>query len=282
MEIAGVLSRVGNEGLQGMSFGDKDHFSGHADRYEAFRPTYPAPLFAYLASLCPAHDLAWDCATGNGQAAVAVAAHFRAVIATDASQKQIDQAHLHASVRYQVALADKVPLGESSVDLVTVAQALHWLDLPAFYAEVHRVIRPTGVIAVWCYQLHTISPEIDAIVHHLYADIVGADWPPERQFVEEGYKTLAFPFDELPSPRFEMVHSWDLEHLLGYFSSWSSVQRYRTRTGSDPLGLIRSDLTAAWGDPALARNVTWPLHLRTGRVRASSQAQGNTAITPGS
>jgi hypothetical protein len=153
---------------------------------------------------------------------------------------------------------------------VTVAQALHWLDLPAFYAEVGRVIRPSGVVAVWCYQLHTIAPEIDAIVRHLYADIVGEDWPPERRLVEEGYKTLAFPFDELTPPRFQMVHSWDLDHLLGYFSSWSSVQRYRTRTGSDPLELIGAELTTAWGDPGRTRNVTWPLHLRIGRVSAAS------------
>jgi len=249
-----------------MSFEDKDHFSGHADRYEAFRPTYPEALFAYLAELCPFHDLAWDCATGNGQAAVTLAAYFRAVIATDASHKQIGQAHPRENVRYLVAPADEVPLDDSSVDLVTVAQALHWLDLTGFYAEVRRVIRPGGVIAVWCYQLHTIAPEIDAIVHHLYADIVGADWPPERRLVEEGYRTLAFPFEELHSPPFQMVHSWDLDHLLGYLGSWSSSQRYRTRTGLDPLGLIRTELEAAWGDPGQTRDVTWPLHLRAGRV----------------
>jgi ubiquinone/menaquinone biosynthesis C-methylase UbiE len=249
-----------------MSFVDKDHFSGHADHYQAYRPTYPVSLFSYLASLCPAHDLAWDCATGNGQAAVPLAAHFRAVIATDGSRRQIDQAHPRENVRYAVALADKAPIGKSSVDLVTVAQALHWLDLPAFYAEVRQVSRPSGLLAVWCYPLHTIAPEIDAIVHHLYADIVGADWPPERRLVEEGYRSLAFPFDELAPPPFQMVHSWDLDHVLGYFGSWSSVQRYRARTGADPLGLIRADLSAAWGDPARPRNITWPLHVRVGRV----------------
>jgi SAM-dependent methyltransferase len=252
-----------------MSFKDKDHFSGHADRYEAFRPTYPATLFEYLASLCAAHDLAWDCATGNGQAAIPLSGHFGAVIATDASQQQIDQAEPRANVRYLVALADKAPIGDASVDLVTVAQALHWLDLPAFFAEVQRVMRPSGVMAVWCYQLHSIAPGIDKVVHYLYADIVGADWPPERRLVEEGYRTLAFPFDELTPPHFEMVHSWDLDHLLGYLSSWSSVQRYRKRTGSDPLELIQLELTTAWGDPGRPRNVTWPLHLRVGRVCAS-------------
>jgi hypothetical protein len=263
-----------------MSFKEKDHFSGHADRYEAFRPTYPAPLFAYLASLCPGRELAWDCATGNGQAAVALARHFRAVIATDASEKQIGRTRPQANVRYLIALADHVPIAESSVDLVTVAQALHWLDLRAFYAEVQRVSTPSGVIAVWCYQLHTIAPEIDTIVQHLYADIVGADWPPERRLVEDGYRTLAFPFDEMAPPAFEMVHAWDLDHLLGYLGSWSSVQRYRTRTGSDPLEVIRGELTAAWGDPDHARNVTWPLHLRVGRVFNRVMTQASRLLDP--
>ena len=147
-----------------MSFKEKDHFSGHADRYEAFRPNYPDALFAYLASLCPVCDFAWDCATGNGQAAVALTPYFRRVIATDASQKQIDQARHRERIRYLVAPADASPLENSSVDLVTIAQALHWLDLQSFYAEVRRVAKPRGILAVWCYQLHTITPEIDAVV----------------------------------------------------------------------------------------------------------------------
>jgi len=249
-----------------MSFEEKDYFSGHADRYEEYRPTYPVALFAYLASLCPRHDLVWDCATGNGQAATALAPYFRNVVASDASQKQIDQARPCANVQYLVAPADAAPLANSSVDLVTVAQALHWFPLPRFYAEVARVARPDGVVAVWCYQLHVITPEIDAIIHHLYSDIVGADWPQERRLVEEGYATLDFPFAVITPPPFHMTHSWDLGHLLGYLGSWSASQRYRIRTGQDPLELIKEDLAAAWGDPQENRNVTWPLRVRAGRV----------------
>jgi ubiquinone/menaquinone biosynthesis C-methylase UbiE len=252
------------------SFKDKDHFSGHADRYEAFRPTYPEALFAYLSSLCPLRELAWDCATGNGQAAVALAAYFEEIIATDASQQQIDHARARVNIHYHVAPADNAPVADASVDLVTVAQALHWFDLSRFYAEVRRVTRPDGVVAVWCYQLHSITAEIDAIVNHYYADIVGADWPPERRLVEEGYKTLAFPFDEITPPAFQMVHRWDLSQVLGYLGSWSATQRYQKRTGADPLELIRSELTAAWGDPGAPRDVTWPLHLRVGRVSPPS------------
>ena len=253
-----------------MSFEDKDHFSGHADRYEASRPTYPEALFAYLSSLCPRRELAWDCATGNGQAAVALAPYFSTVIATDASQKQIDRARLNARIQYRVAPADKAPIAHSSVDLVTVAQALHWFDLPRFYAEVRRVARPDAIIAVWCYQLHSVTPAVDAIVERYYADIVGADWPPERRLVEEGYRTLAFPFHEVASPPLQMIHHWNLSQVLGYLGSWSATQRYQKRTGADPLDLIRGDLATAWGDPEKARDVTWPLHLRVGRVFASS------------
>jgi ubiquinone/menaquinone biosynthesis C-methylase UbiE len=249
-----------------MSEKEKDHFSGHAACYQQFRPNYPAPLFAYLASLGPAHDLAWDCATGNGQAAVALAPFFSSVIATDFSAQQIDQAPRDAKVRYLVAPADKAPIEAGSVDLVTVAQALHWFDLGAFYAEVRRVAKPGGTLAVWCYEMHHITPEIDAIVRRLYSDIVGPYWPPERRIVEEGYRTLAFPFEELAPPPFEMVHSWDLEHVMGYFGSWSSTQRYRKQVGKDPLALIADDLKAAWGDPEQTREVVWPLNLRVGRI----------------
>jgi SAM-dependent methyltransferase len=244
----------------------KDHFSGHADRNGAFRPTYPAGLFEYLASLCPSHDLAWDCATGNGQAALALTPHFRSVVATDASERQIAQARPHHKITYSVAPAERTPLPDASVDLVTVAQALHWLDLPSFYAEVRRVSVPGGVIAVWCYQLHTIGPEVDAVVHRLYTEILGDYWPPERRLVEEGYRTLPFPFAEVAPPPFEMVQAWDLPRLLSYLGTWSSSQRYRAQVGTDPIDLIRADMEAAWGGPSQVREVVWPLHLRVGII----------------
>ncbi len=146
----------------------RDHFSGHADRYEAFRPDYPAELFDYLASIAPGHELAWDCATGNGQAALGVAPYFASVIATDASARQIEQARPRENVRYSVSPASDAPTPDASVDMVTVAQALHWFDLPAFYTEVRRVARHDAVLAVWCYEMHSIIPEVDAIVSALY------------------------------------------------------------------------------------------------------------------
>jgi ubiquinone/menaquinone biosynthesis C-methylase UbiE len=250
-----------------MSATHNDHFSGHAACYQRYRPNYPAPLFAYLASLCPALDLAWDCATGNGQAAVELAPYFASVIATDFSAQQIEQAQAAPNVRYLVAPADKAPIEDGTVDLVTVAQALHWFDLGSFYPEVQRVARPGGIVAIWCYEMHHITPEIDAIVRRLYSDIVGAYWPPERQIVEEGYRTLPFPFAERATPEFQMVQAWNLDHVIGYFGSWSSTQRYRKQNGDDPVALIADDLKAAWGDPDQSRDVVWPLNVRVGRVQ---------------
>ncbi len=244
----------------------KDHFSGHADEYEAFRPTYPDALFAYLGTIAPSHERAWDCATGNGQSAVALAAIFEQVIATDASKTQIAQAQPHSRVRYLVAPAEKVPIPDRSVDLVTISQALHWFDLVRFYAEVRRVVRPGGLIAAWCYELHAISTEVDAVVHRFYREILDGYWPPERRIVEDGYRTLWFPFAEIAPPAFPMTERWDLAHLLGYLGTWSSVRLYRTRNGRDPRDLIVDELAAAWGDPRQVRDVVWPLNLRVGTV----------------
>lgn len=247
-----------------MSF--KDHFSGHAETYGAFRPSYPDALFAHLASLCAGHTLAWDCATGNGQAAAGVAAHFHTLIATDASRRQLEEAREVANVHYVVAAAERAPLTEHSVDLVTVAQAVHWFALGRFYAEVKRVLRPSGIIACWCYPLHEVTPQVDKVIHRLYEDIVGEYWPPERAIVEDEYRALPFPFDEVKMPSFAMSVRWDLARMLGYLGTWSSVQRYRKARGSDPLDFVRDDLAAAWGKPNHEHMIRWPLHLRVGRV----------------
>jgi SAM-dependent methyltransferase len=246
----------------------KNHFSGQAADYAKFRPTYPADLIEYLATIAPARQMAWDCATGNGQAAVALASHFDRVIATDASEKQIQSAQTHARITFRVAPAEKSGIESSSVDLVTVAQALHWFDLPAFYSATRRVLKPGGVLGVWNYNLLQSKPEIDAIVNRFYKEIVGPFWPPERQLIERGYEHLPFPFEELDPPKFKMTARWSLKSLLGYLGTWSATQRYIQATQQDPVILIASDLAKAWGAPESQQLVTWPLQVRVGR-RAS-------------
>ena len=242
-----------------------DHFSEGARDYARFRPRYPAALFDWLASLSPRRALAWDCATGSGQAAEELARRFERVIATDASQKQLGQARENPPISYRVAAAETSGLDTESVDLVTVAQALHWLDLPRFYEEVRRVLADEGVIAVWSYQLASVDEPVDRVIRRFYGEVVGAYWPPERALVERGYEELPFPFAEIPAPRFAMEESWDLSHWIGYMGTWSAVTRYRNSIGADPIDLVRSDLEHAWTDPAAARTVRWPLQLRVGR-----------------
>jgi SAM-dependent methyltransferase len=243
-----------------------DHFSRQAGLYTQFRPRYPRELYGYLASLPANRELAWDCGTGNGQAAVDLAEWFNHVIGTDPSANQLAHAHAHPKVEYVRATAENPPIAAGTVDLVTVAQAVHWFNLDRFYAQVRRVSRVGGVIAVWSYEMASVTPEVDAVVHRLYTDIVGPYWPPERKVVEQRYETIAFPFDEISAPPFDMRVQWTLMDMVGYLSTWSSVQGYIKAHRADPVALVHDDLTRAWGPAETARPVVWPLHVRVGRA----------------
>jgi SAM-dependent methyltransferase len=244
----------------------KDHFSANAGGYAIHRPHYPAELFAWLAEHCPRHDAAWDCATGNGQAAQGLAEHFRRVIATDASAEQIAQARPNAGVEYRVAPAEASGLDAASVDLVTVAQAAHWFDLPAFYAEARRVLRPGGAIALWGYERLELEPEVSRVVGHFYHRDLAGFWPPERHHVETAYRELPFPFAEESPGCFAMSARWHLYDLLGYLSTWSAVKNYRQARGQDPIPALGERLAGVWGSPDTRKDIKWPIFLRLGRV----------------
>jgi SAM-dependent methyltransferase len=242
-----------------------DHFSRQAEGYTQFRPRYPSELFQYLASLLECHRRAWDCGCGNGQAAADLATVFDEVVATDPSVRQIAQGRPVPRVTYLVATAEDAPLESHSIDLIAVAQALHWFDLPRFYAEVRRVGRRPSVLATWCYGLATISPAVDGVIERLYEDILGPYWPPERKLIENRYASVPFPFEELAAPPLEILARWNLAELMGYLRTWSSVQRYIEKHGADPVELVTADLSAAWGQ-APTRAIRWPLWTRVGRI----------------
>jgi SAM-dependent methyltransferase len=247
----------------------KDYFSQQAAQYAAYRPTYPMALFQYVAGVVAQHNLAWDCATGSGQAAIGIAPYFARVIATDASVAQIAHAIPHPRVEYRVAPAEQSGIEPDSVDLVTVATALHWFNLDAFYAEVNRVLTADGVIAVWGYGDPVLdTPALHAAVDTFNFVTLSEYWPPERHLLtNDGYRSLPFPFKEIETPSWMMEEQWTLYELLGYFRTWSAVQRYIDKEHRDPVEELARELSKHWGDPEHRHRIQWPVRMRAGYKR---------------
>jgi SAM-dependent methyltransferase len=243
-----------------------DHFSSVASQYADSRPTYPAALFGWLAAQCPARRRAWDVGAGNGQASVALAGHFDAVLATDLSAEQIARAVPHPRIEYRAAPAERSGFAAHAADLVAVAQALHWFDLDAFYAEVRRVLAPGGLVAAWSYGILTVEgAAVDRIVDHFYHRTVGPHWPAERRHVENRYVDLAFPFEPVAVPAFAIERDWTLDQLLGYVRSWSATARMQKATGADPVPALERELAAVWGPRERTRRIAWPIAILAGR-----------------
>lgn len=245
----------------------KDHFSGHAADYANARPHYPDALFDWLASQCARRALVWDAGCGNGQASVALARHFESVYANDPSAEQIVAAEQHPHVRYAIEPAERCSLPDASVDLITVAQAMHWFDVPRFQTEARRVLVPNGVFAAWTYAQSRVSPAVDAVFDRFHDALLDGYWPAGREHVIDGYRNLPFAFTGLTNaPAFEMRCDWALPQYLAYLRSWSASQRYAKATGKDAVEMIEAEMHAAWGDPDQVRAVVWPLTLHVGHA----------------
>lgn len=243
------------------------HFGEKSQDYLRFRPEYSENLFAYLSGLVKEHDLAWDCGTGNGQAAVKLAEYFKNVIGTDINQAQLDVAMRRHNVHYDCCKVENTNIPSACVDLIAVAQSVHWFDLEKFYAEVKRVGKPESMVAVWCYSLGNISPEIDPIVLRLYNDILGSQyWPKERKYVDEAYQTLPFPFQKIQTPTFAMEKKINYFELIGYLQTWSAVKEYVDRNHKSPLDFIYADLQKAWGNPTSEHTLQWQINMLAGKV----------------
>lgn len=245
-----------------------DHFSGQkfSTAYAAFRPEYPDALFDFLAREAPARDEAWDAGCGTGQATVGLARHFAHVTGTDPSATQIEAATPDPRVNYRVGPAERSGLDDASVDLVSVAQAVHWFDQPRFWAEARRVLRPRGLVAIWTYVLFEISPEIDAVVRTFYSGVVGPYWPPERRQVDARYQSIDFPFAEFAAPSFTIERELTLDDVAGYVRTWSATRAFIKRHHQDPVQELVRDLSRAWGAPLAVRRARWPVTMRVGRV----------------
>ena len=245
----------------------RDFFSGVADDYAAYRPQYPAALFDWLASISPGCELAWDCACGSGQASRPLASRFALVAASDASAIQVSTATETENIRFLVAAAEPAPLADGSVDLVTVAQALHWFVGNEFFAEVRRVVRPGGVFAAWTYGLpHVDSDAVEKTVRHFIENFLGPYWPPEIRLVLDGYASIELPFEEIEAPEFEMRTEWTLKRFLAFVHTWSAVGRFSGQHGEDPVDRLAAEIKSLWGDSNDPQPVSWRINLRVGRI----------------
>jgi SAM-dependent methyltransferase len=245
----------------------QDRFSAGAARYAAHRPSYPRDLIDFLAAVAPRREVAWDAGCGSGQLSVPLAERFDQVIATDASAGQIDSANRHPRIEYRKARAEASGLPDNSADLAVSAQAAHWFDIDRYYDEVRRVGRPDAVIALVTYGAVSADNEIDSIVERFYSEILGPYWAPERRHVEDGYRSLRFPFEEIAAPHLEIQARWALGDLIGYIGTWSAVAALEAAEGRDPFDAFERELTRAWSSGPLVRRVRWPLTVRAGHVR---------------
>lgn len=240
-----------------------DNFSKQSDTYRKYRPTYPDELFSFLHSLTQNHQLAWDCGTGNGQAAISLAPYYDAVYATDPSEQQIMHATPHPKITYATEKAELCTLPSHSVDIITVALAIHWFDFDAFYTQAKRVLKPNGVIAAWAYSLPFVTLEIDALVQYFHDEVVGEFWQPENKLIEKEYTTIPFPFEPIPTPAFQMHKMLDAVDLIGLLNSWSTVPKYINKYGNNPVDRIEEKLLTLWGPRK--RETSWKMYLKVGR-----------------
>jgi ubiquinone/menaquinone biosynthesis C-methylase UbiE len=246
----------------------KDNFSTESDKYARYRPAYPSEFYSFLKTIIPGTENAWDCATGNGQVAEKIASIFKNVYATDISQQQISNAVYLPNIHYSIQPAERTDFENNFFDLIIVAQAVHWFDFEKFYFEVKRTGRSNSLIAVTGYALIKTDPKVEDVIDKFYNNIVGIYWDNERRYVEEEYKTIPFPFEEITVPPFQSTYEWTLEHLFGYLGTWSAVKHYIKQKGRNPVALIEEELTEAWGNID-KRTVHFPLITRIGKVNVT-------------
>ncbi|MGI9539766.1 MAG: class I SAM-dependent methyltransferase [Miltoncostaeaceae bacterium] len=240
-------------------------YGAFADVYARARPSYPDELFVWLASLVTT-DSAWDCGTGSGQAARGLAAHFSRVIATDMDARQIEKATPMENVEFRVAPAERSGLPDDSVDLVSAATAMHWFDLPAFWREVERVVRPGGALAAWSYHGCVIEEPFTELFARFYRETLRPHFPDAVEMVDGRYEGLDLPGTPLAPPALGLAGRWTRDGLLDFIESWSGVREYRQQHGSDAMETIREEFDDLWGDPTRTRELRWPLFVRASRL----------------
>lgn len=242
-----------------------DNFSKLSEQYAQFRPVYPQEIFEYLSSMVVEHEVAWDCATGSGQVARGLAPHFKKVMATDISEQQIYHAYRAENIHYSISDAGQTSFPENYFDLITVGQAIHWLDFAAFYSEVNRTARHHALLAVLGYDLIRVDDDIDKLTRQFYEEVLKGFWDPVRKYVDERYQTIPFPFKEIQPPQFQLRLDWTVEHFFGYLGTWSAVQHFKDHHRRDPVDEIKGDMLKMW-ERDQNKAVLFPIMLRMGIV----------------
>lgn len=243
----------------------KDLFSERSADYAAARPTYPPELARFLAERSPGRRLALDCGCGTGQLSIQLGDHFDQVVATDASAQQIAAATPHPRVSYRVAPAEASRLDAASADLIVAAQAAHWFDLPAFYAEAKRVRRPGALLALVTYGIFHVEGGAEPLIQEFYWNTVGPFWPAGREHVEDGYRSLPFPYPEIDPPDLAIELAWSRQELLAYVDTWSAMRAAEKAIGRKPYDDLARQLAKVWPDGE-RRKVRWPLSIRAGHI----------------
>lgn len=237
------------------------------DAYARSRPLYTDALFAWIAATCRNRDVAWDCATGNGQAAIALARFFGRVEATDISPEQLGQGFAAPNVRYSAQPAEMTTFSDDSFDLVTVAQALHWFDFNRFWLEVERVTRPGALFCAWGYAWFRGTPEVHATLLDPVARLVEPFWAENNGLLWRGYRTdeVRFPFRPLTGPSLSIEVDWSLDELVGYIRTWSAFKKAAAAGRSEALERVVEDAAKRLGRDATHR-LSVPLAILAGLV----------------
>ena len=243
----------------------KDNFSAGSDKYAQYRPIYPVEFFDYLKSIVPVRQNAWDCGTGNGQVAYELSGMFDNVFATDISQAQIDNARKAVNITYSVQPAEQTNFEDRQFDLIVVAQAIHWFDFEKFYAEVIRTAKENAFICVVGYGRIEITEQIDNTITGFYNNVIGPYWDKERKYIDEGYKTILFPFKEIQAPKFVNRLHWTFEHLIGYLNTWSAVKHFIKKNGYNPIDKLQSELKQYWAENQVIE-VRFSMLVRVGQI----------------
>lgn len=234
--------------------------------YRDCRPSYGSEIYSHISSLLKDNQKAWDCACGSGQATIEVAKFVDYVIGTDPDPSQLEKGAIAGNVDYLRASETVETFGEESIDLVTVATGIHWINRPKFYKEVERVLKKGGVLATWGYTGVDLNSEIDAVIKGIVKTHLMPYYPKEILIAFNGYQDIELPMNKIQSPNFDVVHNWDFEKLMNYIQSFTAMQRYLKTHGKSAVSLFRDELLEAWGgDKTSIKNLTWELHTNFSR-----------------